>query len=68
MMDMRDKDLPKELWRKSENFNTLKKVLGAIRANEAAAQNQSAVGDCGLSVPGRRKRQEKRAQAKLPLF
>ena len=36
---MRDKDLQRELWRKSTDFDTLEKVLGAIRASEAAAEN-----------------------------
>ena len=39
---MKDKELQKELWRKSEEYNTLDKVLGAIRASEAAAENQMA--------------------------
>ena len=39
---MWDKELQKELWRKEESFKTLDQVLGAIRASEAATENQTA--------------------------
>ena len=50
---MRDKDLQRELWRKSDEFNTLEKVLNVIRASEAAAQNQSAEAGQAVWQPGR---------------
>ena len=41
---MKEKELQKELWRKSDEFNNLDKVLGAIRASEAAGDSQAAYG------------------------
>ena len=42
LCNMRDKDFQRELRRKSLDFDTNEKVLGAIRASEAAAENQMA--------------------------
>ena len=42
LCNMTDKDLHRKLWRKSEAFDTLDKVLGAIRASEPASENQTA--------------------------
>ena len=42
LCNMRDKDLQKELWRKEESLDTLRKVLGAIRTSKAAIEDQTA--------------------------
>ena len=61
LCNMRDKDLQKELWRKEEAFNTLEKVLGAIRASEAATKNQTAAASqaSGSAPSGSRNAQSK---------
>ena len=41
LLGMKDRDLQCELWRKSEIYKTLDDVLGAIRASEAATEQQS---------------------------
>ena len=50
---MRDKDLQRELWRKSKEFDNLEKVLGAIRASEGAAHHQSAEAGQAVWQPSR---------------
>ena len=39
---MKDKDLQKELWMKSDEYKSLDKVLATIRASEAAGDSQAA--------------------------
>ena len=39
--NMRDKELQREIWRKGAEFDSLEKVLNAIRASEGATLHQS---------------------------